>query len=165
MYVWYHYDLRDIKSISPANPSVIILPPSAESLLEDIAWPWDVLEFVDNSRSCVIICVFNLLERYKINIRDIKDICFMLSSNPSTLCMQKVEQGRRLTGITHEEKSLVTVVAQFRCPVTIQQHITDCSNVALVGWPRHVAIALWSRWNLVSDRSPSSLKATNSPVA
>ena len=148
----------------PGNPSVIILPPSAESL-EDIAWPWDVLESVDNSRSCVIICVFNLLERYKINIRDIKDICFMLSSNPSTLCMQKEEQGSRLTEITHEEKPLVTVMAQFRCPVTIQQHVTDCSNVALVGWPRDVAIALWSRWNLVSDRSPSSLKATNSPVA
>lgn len=66
----------------------------------------------------------------------------MLSSNPSTLCMQKEEQGSRLTEITHEEKPLVTVMAQFRCPVTIQQHVTDCSNVALVGWPRDVAIAL-----------------------
>jgi len=56
--------------------------------------------------------------------------------------MQKEEQGSRLTEITHEEKPLVTVMAQFRCPVTIQQHVTDCSNVALVGWPRDVAIAL-----------------------
>ena len=53
---------------------------------------------------------------------------------------------------------LVTLVGQLCCPVVMQQHFTDCSNAALVRWPRDVAFLLLSLWKLIRDCSPYLLK-------